>query len=145
MTSIATPSLTQAALVNYLRDHSFDRHLRALRAKLTWQLQLLLRSMETAFPSDCRITRPQGGYLLWVQLPPNVDVLRLHALAQQDHIGIAPGPLFSARRGFRQFVRLNFGHSWTARSARAIERLGEHIRVLQVGRAPRVDLDRSLR
>ncbi|HEX4049447.1 MAG TPA: PLP-dependent aminotransferase family protein [Steroidobacteraceae bacterium] len=131
MTSIATPSLTQAALVNYLRDHSFDRHLRALRAKLTWQLQLLLRSMETAFPSDCRITRPQGGYLLWLQLPPNVDALRLHALAERDRIGVAPGPLFSARRSFRQFVRLNFGHPWSARSARAIDRLGELMRLLQ--------------
>ncbi|HEY7928388.1 MAG TPA: aminotransferase class I/II-fold pyridoxal phosphate-dependent enzyme, partial [Steroidobacteraceae bacterium] len=124
MSSIATPSLTQATLVNYLRDHSFDRHLRALRAKLPWQLQTLIRSMEAAFPSECRITRPQGGYLLWVQLPAAVDALKLHALAQQEHISLAPGPLFSAQRGYRQFVRLNFGHPLNARSARAIERLG---------------------
>jgi len=133
MSSIATPSLTQATLVNYLRDHSFDRHLRALRAKLIWQLQMLIRAMETSFPSECRITRPQGGYLLWVQLPAAVDALRLHALAQQEHISLAPGPLFSARRGYRQFVRLNFGHPWTAHSARAIERLGGHIRALAAG------------
>jgi DNA-binding transcriptional MocR family regulator len=94
MSSIATPPLTQAALVNYLRDHSFDRHLRALRAKLLWQLQVLIRSMAAAFPSDCRITRPQGGYLLWVQLSPAVDALRLHALAQQEHISLARGRYF---------------------------------------------------
>ncbi|HWG76632.1 MAG TPA: PLP-dependent aminotransferase family protein [Steroidobacteraceae bacterium] len=128
MSSIATPSLTQAALVLYLRDHSFDRHLRALRAKLAWQLQVLIRAMQGAFPSDCRITRPQGGYLLWVQLPAAIDALRLHALAQQEHISLAPGPLFSVQRAFRQCIRLNFGHPWTARSARAIERLGEHMR-----------------
>lgn len=130
MTSIATPSLTQATLVHYLRDHSFDRHLRALRAKLAWQLQLFTRAMEAAFPPDCRITRPQGGYLLWAELPRGVDALRLHALAQQDHIGIAPGPLFSAQRGYRQFVRLNFGHPWSPQSALAVERLGELIRTL---------------
>lgn len=137
MSSIATPSLTQATLVNYLRDHSFDRHLRTLRAKLAWQLQVLVRCMETTFPSDCRITRPQGGYLLWVQLPPAVDALRLHAYAQQERISLAPGPLFSAQRGYRQCVRLNFGHPWTPRSARAIERLGEHIRALAAGRTRR--------
>jgi len=109
MSSIATPSLTQAALVNYLRDHSFDRHLRALRARLAWQLQVLIRSMQTTFPPACRATRPQGGYLLWVQLPDGVDALRLHALAQQEQISLAPGPLFSAQRNYRRFVRLNFG------------------------------------
>ncbi len=125
MTSIATPSLTQAALVNYLRDHSFDRHLRALRTKLAWQLQVFTRAIEAAFPPDCRITRPLGGYLLWIQLPPGVDALRLHGVAQQERIGIAPGPLFSAQREFRQFIRLNFGHPWTEQTAQALQRLGE--------------------
>src|SRR6185437_10367880 len=70
---------------------------------------VLIRSMETAFPPACRTTRPQGGYLLWVQLPERVDALRLHALVQQKQISLAPGPLFSAQRNYRRFVRLNFG------------------------------------
>ncbi len=130
MTSIATPSLPQAALVNYLRAHSFDRHLRGLRAKLAWQLQVFTRAIEAAFPPGCRLTRPQGGYQLWLQLPARVHALRLHALAQRERISIAPGPLFSAQRGYRQFVRLNFGHPWSDTSARAIKRLGELIRGL---------------
>lgn len=125
MTSIATPSLMQAALVNYLRDHSFDRHLRALRGRFAWQLQILTRAIEEAFPPGCRVTRPQGGYLLWVQLPQGVDALRLHALAQRERISVAPGPLFSAQRGYREFIRLNFGHPWTDASSRAVQRLGE--------------------
>jgi DNA-binding transcriptional MocR family regulator len=130
MTSIATPSLTQAALVHYLRDHSFDRHLRTLRRKLAWHLQVFTRAIEAAFPPSCRVSRPQGGYLLWMQLPAGVDALQLHALAQQARISIAPGPLFSARRDFRQFIRLNFGHAWNPQCARAVERLGEMTREL---------------
>lgn len=132
MTSIATPSLTQATLVRYLRDHSFDRHLRGLRAKLLWQSQLFTRTLERVLPPGCRITRPQGGYLLWVQLPARVDALRLHGLAQREHISIAPGPLFSARRDYRQFIRLNFGHAWSERTERALERLGGLIHELML-------------
>ena len=135
MTSIATASLTQATLVGYLRAHSFDRHLRALRERLGWQLQLFTRAIEASFPPGCRLTRPEGGYLLWVQLPHRVEALRLQALAQQEHISLAPGPLFSAQRGYRQFIRLNFGHPWSERSARALGRLGELVRALDRGRS----------
>lgn len=130
MTSIATPSLTQAALVSYLHGHSLDRHLRTLREKLSWQLHALTQGIEASFPADCRLTRPQGGYLLWVQLPPSVDALQLHALAHRERISIAPGPLFSAQHAYRQFIRLNFGHPWDERLASAVQRLGALVREL---------------
>jgi DNA-binding transcriptional MocR family regulator len=43
-------------------------------------------------------------------------------------ISIAPGPIFSARQQFRNFLRINCGHPWTAAMDRAIQRLGEILR-----------------
>ena len=130
MTSIASPSLNQAALASYFRGHSFDRHLRTLRPKLAWQLQCLTQSIAESFPPGCRVTRPQGGYLLWVELPERVEALELHARAQREHISLAPGPLFSAQRDYRHCIRLNFGHPWSERSAAGIRRVGELVREL---------------
>jgi DNA-binding transcriptional MocR family regulator len=130
MTSIATASLPQAALADYLRQFAFERHLRTLRGKLAAQLQGMTSAIGDSFPAGCRVTRPMGGYFLWIELPRKVDSLRLHALAARERISLAPGPLFSAQRGYRNCVRLNFGHPWTPEMAHGVRTLGALIHSL---------------
>jgi DNA-binding transcriptional MocR family regulator len=127
MTSIATASIPQAALASYLRDQPFDRHLRSLRASLASQLQSMVTAIDRYFPPGCRASRPEGGYLLWVELPEQIDALQLHAQAEKEQISIAPGPLFSPQRRYRNCIRLNFGHPWTGAMEAAMRRLGELI------------------
>jgi DNA-binding transcriptional MocR family regulator len=128
MTSIATASLSQAALADYLRQFAFERHLRTLRSKLAAQLQGMTSAIGDSFPAGCRVTRPMGGYFLWIELPRKVDSLRLHTLAARERISLAPGPLFSAQRGYRNCVRLNFGHPWTSEMTHGVRTLGALIR-----------------
>jgi len=83
--------------------------------------------MERAFPAGTRLSDPRGGYFLWVELPPGVDALKLHARAMREGISMAPGPMFSAAREFTNALRINCGHPWDASLAHAIERLGKLI------------------
>jgi DNA-binding transcriptional MocR family regulator len=69
------------------------------------------------------VTRPDGGYFVWLELPRSIDVLELHATALEHGISIAPGPIFSPRREDRNCIRLNYGHPWTQEADRAIQRL----------------------
>ena len=84
----------------------------------------MLAAIEAHFPAGTRVTQPQGGYFLWVVLPESVDALELHRLALGQGISIAPGPMFSAKRGFRNCIRLNYGHVWDQRQEAAIATLG---------------------
>ncbi len=59
------------------------------------------------FPPECRLTRPGGGFLLWVQLPAHIDSLHLYRQALSAGIAITPGYLFSPTNQYRNFVRLN--------------------------------------
>ncbi len=61
------------------------------------------------FPEGTRVTRPKGGFVLWLEMPEQVDSIRLFDLAHRRGISIAPGPLFSASGKYRNFVRLNAG------------------------------------
>jgi len=76
------------------------------------------------FPAGTRVTRPRGGYFLWVELPKSVDALRLHRGALEEGISVAPGPMFSAKREYTNCLRINYGHPWTARMKDAIAVLG---------------------
>jgi DNA-binding transcriptional MocR family regulator len=123
-TSLGAAMPSQLALADYLGQGGYDRHLRQLRAALARQQGQMLAALAEHFPAGTRITRPQGGYFLWVVLPEHVDALALHRAALQAGIGIAPGPMFSAKREFRNCIRLNYGHPWDDTHAAAIATLG---------------------
>ncbi len=125
MSSLATALPPQLALAAYLAQGGYDRHLRGLREALAAQQQRALRLVERHFPTGTRVTRPLGGYFLWLELPPSVDALALHHRARESGISTAPGVLFSADRRFTHHLRLNVGHPGDARFDGALRRLGE--------------------
>jgi DNA-binding transcriptional MocR family regulator len=128
MTSLATSIPIQAAIADYLETGGYERHLRGLRHSLETQQTAYLAGLKRHLPSDTRWIRPDGGYLLWVELPGSVDAIKVHRAALEHGISIAPGPIFSARREFRNFMRLNYGHPWTPKVEAAIRTIGRLIR-----------------
>ncbi|MCE3263620.1 MAG: GntR family transcriptional regulator [Pseudoduganella sp.] len=123
-TSLAAAMPSQLALAQYLGQGGYERHLRQLRSALAGQQQRMLAAVAAHFPPGTRVTQPQGGYFLWVVLPEAVDALALHGQALAQGISIAPGPMFSAKRAFRNCIRLNYGHAWDARQEAAVATLG---------------------
>ncbi len=77
---------------------STTRHLGRLRRTFAKQQALLVSALERHFPKECRWSLPEGGYQLWVQLPPGADALELQVRALEQDVSLAPGPIFSARR-----------------------------------------------
>jgi DNA-binding transcriptional MocR family regulator len=67
---------------------------------------------------------------VWVELPERVNALKLYRLAMEMNISLAPGPIFSAQRKFENFIRLNYGHPWSARLDKAMENIGKIARSL---------------
>ncbi|MDC0662351.1 aminotransferase-like domain-containing protein [Marinobacter sp. SS21] len=124
MTTLSASVPAQAALADYLEFGGFDRHLRGLRAELEAQKHQLFAAIDRYFPADVRVTRPDGGYFLWLELARNVDSLQLFRRAAEAGISIAPGPMFSATRSFHHCLRLNFGHPWSEQLDAAMATLG---------------------
>ena len=131
--SLATAIPVQLALARYLARGSFERHLRGLRIALKDSRDHYAALISTHFPQGTRVSRPQGGYFLWVELPGAVDALELHRLAMADGISLAPGPMFSASGSFRNFVRINYGHLPSPRVEAALARVGEIAVALTAG------------
>jgi DNA-binding transcriptional MocR family regulator len=123
MTTLSASIPAQAGIADYLQHGGYDKHLRKLRGSLHGQLAEMDAALRRWMPDDSHWTRPSGGYFLWVRLPPRVDAMKLHRLAIENGISIAPGPVFSARHEFRDHIRLNFGHPWSDRMESAIRTL----------------------
>ena len=128
MTSVATSIPIQAVIGDYLSKGGYDRHLRRLRRELGSRQALFLQAMGEYMPPGVKWSRPDGGYLLWAELPSGTDAIQLHRLALARGISLAPGPIFSASNAFHHAIRLNYGHPWTGRTESALRTLGSLIR-----------------
>jgi DNA-binding transcriptional MocR family regulator len=119
---------TQIALARYLERGGFDRHLRRLRRTLAERQASYIDAVARAFPKGTRVTRPAGGYFLWLELPEGSDALQLQRHAAGLGISVAPGPMFSASRAFGHCLRLNCGHPLDGRVEAAMATLGKLVR-----------------
>lgn len=123
-TSIATASLPQMTAAEFLATGGYDRHVRRLRRTYAELSQRMTLAIQNYFPNGVRISRPSGGFVLWVEMPEGVDSLRLQSDALASKISIAPGPIFSANHSYRNCMRLNCGLTWTDEIEQAVSTLG---------------------
>lgn len=123
-TTLTASTPAETALAAYLEHGGYDRHLRKLRQQLASQQQAMLAAIARHFPAATRATRPDGGYFLWLELPPSIDAMDLHRRALALSISVAPGAIFSSRAEFSHHLRLNYGHPWDARFEEAMAALG---------------------
>lgn len=123
ITSVATPSPTQLAIAEFLANGGYEHHLRSIRRVYARQTAQMADAIGRFFPPETRVSRPQGGYILWVEMPRQVDSLKLYERCKQVGITIAPGQLFSIEGKFRNCIRLNAAF-WNPCVEAAIETLG---------------------
>lgn len=123
--SLACPTLTQMAVAEFLGSGGYDRHLRRLRSHLAGQVERYRDAVIDAFPDGTRVSAPRGGFVLWIEMPGGTDALELQDRAIAKGVVIAPGPIFSARNRFGNFVRISAGMPWNPKVDAAIRLLGD--------------------
>jgi DNA-binding transcriptional MocR family regulator len=123
--TLASPSLSQLVIADFIESGGYDRYLRRLRVTLANQVRLYSKAVARYFPGGTKISRPAGGYVLWVELPKAIDSLRLYRAALAENINIVPGAIFSASGQFRNHIRISCGHAWSDVMDRGLLTLGK--------------------
>ena len=71
----------------------------------------MLRGLdETLKATDAVVSRPQGGFFLWIKLPTGTDGKKLAQLAAEARVQYTPGAAFFANGGGEQHIRLAFSY-----------------------------------
>jgi DNA-binding transcriptional MocR family regulator len=117
-------ALPQAALAAFLSSGGYDSHLRRIRRAFAENIDRMTRAVDRYFPPETRITRPAGGFVLWLEMPGRFDSRRLFDMAISQDICFAPGSIFSPSRSHSNCLRLSCGHPWDARIEESIATLG---------------------
>lgn len=120
----ATNPVTQRVVAEFIESSAYERHLTHLRRAYRQQLLAMQDAVARHFPAGTRISQPQAGFVLWVELPAEVDTMACLAAALELGVAYVPGCLFSASGLYRNCLRLNCGNPFTPEIADAIARLG---------------------
>jgi DNA-binding transcriptional MocR family regulator len=111
--NISSPSLTQAAVAHFLKIGRYEYHLKNLRRALHTQCLRYMQAIIEYFPPDTKISRPHGGFVLWLQLNKKINSFKLRTEAMKHKISIVPGRIFSANCNYTHFIRISFGKPWS--------------------------------
>lgn len=123
--TVATTELPQLVIARYMENGAYERHLRRLREQFRLQMARVSTSVTRYFPEGTGLSRPRGGFVLWVELPRPLNGRALFRLGQQNGLVIAPGNLFSTQGLYDHCIRINCGLPWTEPIERGLKRLGE--------------------
>lgn len=123
MSNLATASPTQLAIAEFLANGGYDHHLRAIRRVYAKNLSQMTDAVVRHFPEGTRMTRPGGSFMLWVEMPEEIDSVQLFHRALERGISITPGSIFSLSGKYRNYMRVSTAF-WDDKAERGIETLG---------------------
>ncbi len=104
---LATSSIPQMAVAHFLEQGGYDRYLRSARQHYRESTERMRTAVARAFPEGTAVSRPQGGFVLWVQLPDGVSGTEVYHRARAEDINVAPGLMFSTADKYENCLRLN--------------------------------------
>lgn len=124
-TSGSETVMLQRALADLLTQPGIEAGYRQLRGVVAARVDEARGLISRHFPKGTRVTAPAGGFILWLELPGDIDTIALFEACLDEHICIAPGSLFSATDRFRHCMRLGLGGKWGDAERRALARVGK--------------------
>jgi len=94
----------------YLRDHMAE-HVAVLVGAYRAKRDAMLKALwEVLGRTDVEISRPEGGFFIWIKLPTGTDPKRLRDIASSLRVQYSPGPAFFPNGGGERFIRLAYSY-----------------------------------
>jgi DNA-binding transcriptional MocR family regulator len=112
--NVAGARLPQLALAEFLESGAYDKHVKRLRLVLWQTVEASRQEILRSFPTGTRVSRPDGGFVLWVQLPEPYEGVVLQRKAAAAGIEILAGAQFSVTKQYERCVRIACGHPFEA-------------------------------
>lgn len=124
----SSPSeMPENSLAEFVAQGGYERHVRSMRKQYKLNRGRMIQWIQKYFPKCTKISYPNGGFLLWVELDKSVDTNKLNEMLAEKNISISPGIIFSANQKYKNCMRLNYQSNDHEKIEGAIKTIGEMI------------------
>lgn len=126
--TLSSPSINHETIAHFLENGRYETHLRKLRNTLHTTYLNYVRVICESFPEGTRLSRPQGGLSLWIELDKKINTIDLYHSAMKQKISIAPGNMFTLRDQYKNCMRLAYGMTWSSALESKLRLLGKLVK-----------------
>ncbi len=121
--TLCPPSFSQMAVSAYLSSHDWQGQIKQMREMYRERRDAMIAALEDFMPAACRWNRPDGGFFVWVRLPPGVDAKAMLPRAVSARVAYVPGTAFFADGFGAGSMRLSFCYPTPERIREGVRRL----------------------
>ncbi len=118
-------NFAQVTAERYFVGTRWRKVLQNLTATYAERRDAMLAALGEHFPPEARWTRPDGGFFVWVELPPYVDCASMLAEAVEHGVTFVPGDGFFPDGRGRNCMRLAFCYAEPEAITEGVRRLAE--------------------
>jgi 2-aminoadipate transaminase len=107
-TDLHTATLTQMAVYEVIKDGFLNAHVPKTCALYRSQCDAMLAALKQHMPAGVTWNVPDGGMFLWLQLPAQMDAMKMLDTAVANNVAYVPGAPFYANSVVPNTLRLSF-------------------------------------
>lgn len=130
MADVCCNPLMQGIAYDLCTGGYLDAHIDALREIYHSRCQAMLGALAKYMPEGISWTKPNGGFYIWVTLPPQLDVVKMLPKAIENNVAYVVGSAFFADGSGRNTMRISFCHEKEEVIEEGIQRLSRTVRAM---------------
>ena len=121
--TLCPPSFNQMAVSAYLSTHDWQGQIKQLREMYRERRDAMIAALHDFMPASCTWNVPDGGFFVWLGLPPGIDAKAMLPRAVTARVAYVPGTAFFADGFGSSSMRLSFCYPTPERIREGVRRL----------------------
>jgi hypothetical protein len=121
--TLCPPQFSQMAVSAYLSAHDWQGQIKQFREMYRERRDAMVDALQDLMPATCRWNVPDGGFYVWLTLPPGVDAKAMLPRAVTARVAYVPGTAFFADGFGSGAMRLSFCYPTPERIREGVRRL----------------------
>ena len=105
---LCPPTYNQLAVAEYLDTQPWFEQVKVFRELYRERRDAMLDALSALMPEGCSWTHPDGGFYVWLTLPPGLDAKVMQPRAVHARVAYVPGVGFYADGTGRRELRLSY-------------------------------------
>ena len=130
ISTLGSATLPQMAMAEFVQQGLYEKHTRYSKQQYQRGRDIMINWVQRYFPEGTKMSYPQGGLCLWIEMHEAIDSFVLNENLQEFNIGIAPGALFSANAKYKNCLRLNYSAVPDKKIEEAVKVIGNQAKLL---------------
>ena len=121
--TLCPPQFSQMAISAYLSNHDWQGQIKQFREMYRERRDAMVDALQDMMPAACQWNVPDGGFYVWLTLPPGIDAKAMLPRAVTARVAYVPGTAFFADGFGSGAMRLSFCYPTPERIREGVRRL----------------------